>query len=57
MPTSSNADKLLTMMERLLGEALAVCGDAKATGDHRTRLAAITPPANLNRTLLEVAGN
>jgi len=51
-----DAGKLLDMMERLLGEALAVLRDAKATGDHRTRLAAINTAANLNRTLLEVAG-
>ena len=51
-----DSTKLLDMMERLLGEAVSVLRDAKISGDNRTRLAAINTAANLNRTLLEVAG-
>jgi hypothetical protein len=51
-----SAEKLLDVMENLMGEAIATLRDAKASGDNRARLQAIREARETARVLLEVAG-
>lgn len=51
-----SADRLLDVMENLMGEAIATLRDAKASGDNRVRLAAVREARETARILLEVAG-
>lgn len=51
-----SAEKLLDVMENLMGEAIATLRDAKASGDNRVRLQAIREARETARVLLEVAG-
>ena len=50
------ADRLLAVMEKLLGEAISAVHNAREKGDERTRIQAVRAAADINRTLLEIAG-